>query len=92
MTKTDHRGITAPARPALAQTVGDLAAALQVSVRTVRRIIVAGEVRVIRFGRSAVYLPMRPPGSSAANETERYKQSRHGVSPATERLREHMPI
>ncbi|MHB2169541.1 helix-turn-helix domain-containing protein [Alsobacter sp. R-9] len=52
MTRTDHGGSTAPDTPARALTAADLAAVLQVSVRTVRRMIAAGEVRVIRFGRS----------------------------------------
>ena len=61
MTKTDHDGGTAPARPTRTLTAADLAAALQVSVRTVRRMIAAGEVRVIRFGRS-----VRVPAEEAA--------------------------
>jgi excisionase family DNA binding protein len=61
MTKTDHKGSTAPASPTRTLTAADLAAALQVSVRTVRRMIAAGEVRVIRFGRS-----VRVPADEAA--------------------------
>lgn len=61
MTRTDHGGSMAPTLPARTLTAADLAAALQVSVRTVRRMIAAGEVRVIRFGRS-----VRVPADEAA--------------------------
>lgn len=43
--------------PARAMTAADLADALHLSVRTIRRMIAAGEVRVIRLGRS-VRVPM----------------------------------
>jgi excisionase family DNA binding protein len=52
MTTNEHHGAATRATPARALTAADLADALQVSVRTIRRMIAAGEVRVIRFGRS----------------------------------------
>jgi excisionase family DNA binding protein len=52
MTTSDHHRAGQKAAPARSLTAADLADALQVSVRTIRRMIAAGEVRVIRFGRS----------------------------------------
>jgi excisionase family DNA binding protein len=52
MSTSDRAGVAPVANPPRALTAADLAAALQVSVRTVRRMIAAGEVHVIRFGRS----------------------------------------
>ena len=57
MTKNEHHGVGQRATSARALTAADLANALQVSVRTIRRMIAAGEVRVIRLGRS-VRVPM----------------------------------
>ena len=52
MSTSDRAGVAPVANPPRALTAADLAAVLQVSVRTVRRRIAAGEVHVIRFGRS----------------------------------------
>lgn len=52
MTTVDRSGRPARSNLSPALTAADLAGVLQVSVRTVRRMIAAGEVRVIRFGRS----------------------------------------
>ena len=57
MSKTDRRAPSPITSPSRALTAADLADALQVSVRTIRRMIAAGEVRVIRLGRS-VRVPM----------------------------------
>jgi excisionase family DNA binding protein len=52
MSTSDRAGVAPVANPPPALTAADLAAALQVSVRTVRRMMARGEVRAIRFGRS----------------------------------------
>jgi excisionase family DNA binding protein len=52
MTIRDHHGAAPVSQLLRALTAAELAAALQVSVRTVRRMIARGEVRAIRFGRS----------------------------------------
>lgn len=53
----EHNQVRPTTVPAIALTAADLADALQVSERTIRRMIAAGEIKVIRLGRS-VRVPM----------------------------------
>lgn len=57
MRTNDCPASSSPGHPNRTLTAADLAVVLQVSVRTVRRMIACGEIRVIRFGRS-VRVPM----------------------------------
>jgi excisionase family DNA binding protein len=52
MTNRNDQGAPPASQLPRALTAADLAGALKVSVRTIRRMIAAGDVRVIRIGRS----------------------------------------